>query len=69
MVDIAKDVPGVVGTQIAGAGLGGCVMIVSKKENVDDVRDALIKHYYEPGGYKPEIINCFTVQGSALAEF
>jgi len=31
MVDIACSVPGVVGSQIAGAGLGGCIMIVAKK--------------------------------------
>ena len=69
MVDIAKDVPGVIGTQIAGAGLGGCVMILSKKETVNDVAEVLKKHYYEPNGFEPEIINCFTVEGSGLAEF
>ncbi len=69
MVDIAREVPGVVGAQIAGAGLGGCVMILAKKEMVNDVAKALKKYYYKPNGFKPEIINCFTVEGSGLAEF
>jgi galactokinase len=69
MVDICKDVPGVIGAQIAGAGLGGCIMILSKKENVNDVSDALKKHYYGPTELEPEIINCYTVEGSGLVEF
>jgi N-acetylgalactosamine kinase len=69
MIDISKDVQGVIGAQIAGAGLGGCIMILSKKESINDVSEALKKHYYDPIGLEPEIINCFTVEGSGLVEF
>lgn len=69
MVDIASSVPGVAGAQIAGAGLGGCVMILAKKESVQPVRKALIKHYYRPAGLKPAILPCIAVEGAGLAEF
>ena len=46
MVDIACAVPGVAGAQIAGAGLGGCVMVLAKKIAVEAVQRALIKNYY-----------------------
>ena len=69
MVDIACAVPGVVGAQIAGAGLGGCVMILARRDAVDAVSDALTKQYYSPNNLKPVIINCITVEGASLADF
>lgn len=69
MVDVACSVPGVAGAQIAGAGLGGCIMIMAKKEAVDAVRRALVREYYKPNGLKPVIISCITVAGAGLAEF
>lgn len=68
MVDIACSVPGVAGAQIAGAGLGGCIMIMAKKESVGAVRRALVRRFYEPFGLKPAIINCITVAGAGLVE-
>jgi len=35
IVDTAKQVPGVVGAQLSGAGLGGCVMILVRQDAVD----------------------------------
>ena len=69
MVDIACAVEGVVVAQIAGAGLGGCVMILAKRNAVDVVRDALTKQYYNPNNLSPVIINCMTVEGASLADF
>ena len=69
MVDIACSVPGVVGSQIAGAGLGGCIMIVAKKGCTDAVRRALVKQYYRPNRLKPAVIPCIMVEGAGLAEF
>jgi N-acetylgalactosamine kinase len=68
MVDIACLVPGVAGAQIAGAGLGGCIMILARKDSVDAVRKALVRKYYRPWGLKPVIINCITVAGAGLIE-
>ena len=69
MVDIVCSVPGVAGAQIAGAGLGGCIMILAKKESVEPLRKALIKNYYKPNDLAPAIMNCVTVEGAGLVEF
>ncbi len=69
MVDIVCSVDGVAGAQIAGAGLGGCIMILAKKEVVPIVQKALTKHYYRPNKLKPAIIPCTTTEGAGLAEF
>ena len=69
MVDVASSVPGVAGAQIAGAGLGGGIMILARKESVGPARKALIKHYYRPAGLKPAVLPCIAVEGAGLAEF
>ncbi len=69
MVDIVCDVPGVVGAQIAGAGLGGCIMILAKKDAVETMEKKLIKEYYRPEKLKPAIIPCTTTQGASVANF
>jgi N-acetylgalactosamine kinase len=69
MVDIACSVPGVAGAQIAGAGLGGCIMILAQKESIDPLHKALVGQYYRPNNLAPAIMNCITVEGAGLAEF
>ncbi len=69
MVDIACSVPGVVGAQIAGAGLGGCIMILARRDAVPGVKKKLINDYYKPEKLSPAVIPCITTQGACLAEF
>jgi len=69
MVDVTTALPGVAGAQIAGAGLGGCVMILVRKENAEAVPRALLKHYYRPAGLKPLVIPCIGVEGAGLVDF
>jgi N-acetylgalactosamine kinase len=69
MVDIACAVPGVAGAQLAGAGLGGCIMILAREEAVPQVRKALAARYYRPRGLDPAAIPCITAEGAGLAEF
>ena len=69
MVDIASAVPGVAGAQIAGAGLGGCIMVLVKKESVEALRRALAAKYYRPRGLVPAAMPCITVEGAGLVEF
>jgi len=69
MVDLACSVEGVAGAQIAGAGLGGCIMALVRKGNLDALKRALNQHYYRPRKLKPAVIPCITVAGAALAEF
>jgi len=69
MVDIACSVPGVVGAQIAGAGLGGCIMVLARKDAVETLSNALIESYYAPEDLDSEIIPCITAEGAGFAEF
>ncbi len=69
MVDIASSVPGVAGAQIAGAGLGGCIMVLVRHDSVPALRKALALRYYRPRGLDPAAIPCVAVEGAGLAEF
>lgn len=69
MIDSVSRIPGVAGAQIAGAGLGGCIMVLAKRDAVPEVRNALIRDYYRPAGTKPAVIPCIAVEGAGLVEF
>ncbi|MBI5821617.1 MAG: NTP transferase domain-containing protein [Verrucomicrobia bacterium] len=66
MVDLVNQVEGVVGAQLAGAGLGGCIMVLVKKEVAVDVEHQLARHYYEPAGLEPAVTICVPVEGAGL---
>ena len=68
MVDIACSVEGVAGAQLAGAGLGGYVMIIARKDAFRDVRHALTERYYKPNGLRPVVVNYRTVAGAGLVQ-
>jgi N-acetylgalactosamine kinase len=69
MVDIVSTLPEVAGAQIAGAGLGGCVMVLVKEGAVSAVREALVSGYYEPAELTPAVLPCIAVEGAGLVEF
>jgi N-acetylgalactosamine kinase len=69
MVDTACAVKGVAGAQIAGAGLGGCIMVLVRRDAVAPLRRALIEAYYRPRELEPAILPCRTVEGAGLAAF
>ncbi|MCG3178113.1 MAG: Galactokinase [Phycisphaerae bacterium] len=68
MVDLAASVPGVVGAQLSGAGLGGCVMVLAADDAVNDARRILVDGYYAPNKLDAAIEVCIPVQGSGLLE-
>ncbi|MBN2216163.1 MAG: NTP transferase domain-containing protein [Pirellulales bacterium] len=69
MVDVVREAPGVVGAQLAGAGLGGCIMILAHRDRIDAARKALVDRYYRPKGLKPDVLPCIATDGAGLAEF
>ena len=69
MVDITCSAPGVAGAQMAGAGLGGCVMILARKDAVGGLRRALTSQYYRSNQLTPDMIDCIPVEGAGLAKF
>ena len=48
LVDVASGVEGVVGAQLAGAGLGGCAMVLVHGESIDPLFDRLRREFYRP---------------------
>lgn len=68
LVDIADRTPGVVGAQLAGAGLGGCMMILSRDEAIPELTANLRKYYYEPSGREERILLCRPVAGAGTVQ-
>lgn len=42
MVDIALATPGVLGAQLCGAGLGGCMMVLAQEEATESVIELMV---------------------------
>jgi len=53
MVDIALATPGVLGAQLSGAGLGGCMMVLARDDAADAVIDRMNELYYAPNNLEP----------------
>ncbi len=71
MVDTACAVEGVAGAQLAGAGLGGCIMVLVKDEAVPALVERLTAEYYnnDPEEAKQKIEACVPIDGSGAIEF
>jgi galactokinase len=66
MVDLALRVPGVVGAQLAGAGLGGCMMVLAHRDATDSLAAAMTEDYYAPRGLEPSVSVCIPIAGSGV---
>ncbi|MBM3495748.1 MAG: galactokinase, partial [Armatimonadetes bacterium] len=66
MVDTARRIPGVVGAQLSGAGLGGCMMVLARGSAVADAISALQESYYGPRGRPADVSVCRPVAGSGV---
>ena len=66
MVDISLGTDGVVGAQLAGAGLGGCMMVLAHRDAVRRLIRNLTEQYYESAGIPPAVLICRPIAGSGL---
>ena len=66
MVDIAVRVKGVIGAQLAGAGLGGCMMVLVHRDYAGELKEYLLNQYYDPEGVSPSVLFCTPVAGSGV---
>jgi galactokinase len=55
MVEIARDVDGVFGARLTGAGFGGCVVALVRAGAEDALRDAVMEHYKTRTGLDPRV--------------
>ncbi|GAG52087.1 unnamed protein product, partial [marine sediment metagenome] len=68
MVDIALDVPGTLGAGLVGAGLGGCIVVLTRMENAPAVIAAMEERYYRPRGLPPTAQVCHALGGAGVLE-
>ena len=66
LVDLAASCPGVLGAQLAGAGLGGCAMILLHCDAAQYALDALEQSYYAPRDLEPQLFLCQPSRGSQV---
>ncbi len=69
MVDIALSVPGVAGAQLAGAGLGGCMMVLAHNSAVAELTRVLEKKYYIPRDLPPTLLHCRPIAGACSVKW
>ena len=61
-----NETEGVLGSEIIGAGLGGCVIALIEKDKADIVLDAVNKNYYDKYGYERSAYVCTASHGSKV---
>lgn len=63
IVDIAKEIPGVEGAQLAGAGLGGCIMVLVRKATTPHLLETLARHEIQGEVFRPIAGACSITPG------
>ena len=63
MVELARDVEGVVGARMTGAGFGGCTVNLVRQEAIDNFRRQVIEVYRGRTGLPAEMHVCEAVDG------
>ncbi|MBN2449890.1 MAG: NTP transferase domain-containing protein [Lentisphaeria bacterium] len=66
LVDIANATRGVIGAQLAGAGLGGCMMILVRRTACDRLLNRLRRQFYDPNHLPFGAMICHPVAGAGL---
>ncbi len=68
LVDIARKVPGVLGSELVGAGLGGAIIAIVQAEQAQELIEALAEQYYRPRGQAVAAEVVKPVGGSGVLE-
>ena len=66
LVDMSLRVEGVVGAQLAGAGLGGCMMVLVRKSRVGALSRTLRQKYFRMFNKRLTVLQCEPVAGSGV---
>lgn len=68
MVDMLLRVPGVLGAQLSGAGLGGSMMALMHLSALDTAQKTLKREYYDIRGLSPVMLVCRPVAGCGVLQ-
>ena len=63
LVDLARDVPGVLGARLTGAGFGGCTVNLVRSRVIDDFREGVVHRYATETGLAAEMHVCLPSDG------
>ncbi|TFG27863.1 MAG: hypothetical protein EU532_06520 [Promethearchaeota archaeon] len=66
VIDISKTYAGVLGAQLSGAGMGGCAMILVKKEQSEKISNLINEKYRNKFGSSCIIYKCKPVKGLSV---
>lgn len=64
LIDIAEKAKGVAGACLTGAGLGGCILVLIREENVEDLLKNMKGKYYQPRGLPLSAEVCISTEGA-----
>ena len=56
LIELAKEVEGVLGARMMGGGFGGCTINLIQKNAVEKFQTHILKNYKTPENTEPEII-------------
>lgn len=69
LVDLCDSVDGCLGSQILGAGMGGCIMALVKEEAEESITQKLLTDYYEPRKFPGDVWSVIPGKGARVQRF
>jgi galactokinase len=65
MVELAQDLPGLIGARLTGGGFGGCTINLVEREHAEAFSKALGERYKAKIGIEPQIMVCHASNGAS----
>ncbi len=66
LTDIARSVPGVIGSRMTGAGFGGCTVNIVHRDVLETFQTLVMTKYHKHTGIEPEIYLCNVSDGARV---
>ncbi len=68
LVDLARQVPGVLGARITGGGFGGCTVNLIHQDAIERFRQTVVNGYHQKTGIEPRLFVCAPGPGARIIE-
>jgi len=65
LVEISKNMEGVLGSRMMGGGFGGCTLNLIERDKLNEFKDSIISNYKTPEGKIPQIIEVQVENGTS----